>query len=188
MCLLNLPIIMDAELKETVIKNFPEDRAAFVKELVTLATGDTGGRGAAKTKIDLRRISHTLSMWTLIADPSNDALKCFPQKCENISTLLLEVADRLASEVVLPYLMKMFNMLAMHIGRLTLRFSDEEEEEVENDARRTELQQLSWKIKDPASDNRHEVIMRALWVRLFTTHDDCICRQCLGAYVPDLAL
>ncbi|KAJ5346029.1 hypothetical protein N7452_004033 [Penicillium brevicompactum] len=175
---------MDAELKETVIKNFPEDRAAFVKELVTLASGDTGGRGAARTKIDLRRISHTLSMWTLIADPSNDALKCFPQKCENISTLLLEVDFRGSS----PYLMKMFNMLAMHIGRLTLRFSDEEEEEVENDARRTELQQLSWKIKDPASDNRHEVIMRALWVRLFTTHDDCICRQCLGAYVPDLTL
>ncbi|CAI7624501.1 unnamed protein product [Penicillium bialowiezense] len=171
---------MDPELKKTVIENFPDDRHAFVEELVTLATGNTRGRGAAKTKIDLRRISHTLSMWTQITDPSNDALKCFPRKCENISTLLLEVADRLTSEVVPPYLMKMFNMLAIHIGRLTLCFSGKDDKEVEDDARRTELQELSWKLKDPSSDNRHEAIMRALWVRLYTTHDDCICRQCLG--------
>ena len=77
-------------------------------------------------------------------------------------------------------------MHAMQVGRLTLRSSGEEVRAVE-DAQRTYLSQLEWGLKTPGNNNDNDTILRRFWTRLHSTNDECICRQCLGMYVPTLS-
>jgi hypothetical protein len=178
---------MDPDFKKIVIADFPAERDSFVDELVALASGDTKGRGVAVIKTELLRMSNTMSMWTLITDDSDPAFACFPQKCEKLAAIIPEVGDRLTSQVIPPFLTKMFYMLSIIAGRLTLRSSIEEEEHVVKDAQRTELLQLRYGLRALEDDNHKESILRNLWTRLYILNDECICRQCLGMYVPHLS-
>jgi hypothetical protein len=177
---------MDPTFKLTVIAKFAEERDSFFDELEALSTGDTQGRKIAAIKADLLHMSNTLSMWKFVPDNSDAAFGCFPGKCENLAAIIPEVADRMAGGPFPPLLMKVFSMLAMHIGCLTLRFAAEEKLKVQVEAQRREYQQLEWESRAPEDDNENQSVLRSLWNRLYIINDECDCRQCFGEHVRTL--
>ncbi|EKV12136.1 hypothetical protein Pdw03_7059 [Penicillium digitatum] len=185
---------MHPDVKRAAIQNFKATRNEFVVELEKFSGGDPGGRLVPQIQTYLRQLFNTISMWTLIRKDSDQQGKCFEKKCENLMVLTDEISastnffatytfDGIA-DITEPVLMKMFDMLAMQVGSLTLHgWSDEDDESVQN-ARMAEQEQHRWEKKVLGEDDERCEILRHLWGRFYYKDQDCDCRQCMDFYLP----
>ncbi|CDM35946.1 hypothetical protein DTO013E5_5454 [Penicillium roqueforti] len=185
---------MQADVKAAAIENFQENRDGFVVELGKLSEGQTGGRCVPQIQTYLRKIFYTLSMWTLIREGSEKEGNCFEERCNNLMVLIEEISDSvrvilstnadLMTTIEDPVLMKLFGMLSMQVGSLTLHgLSDEDTEAVES-AKMVEREQRRWELKLFEEDDERRNYLRMIWARLYYKVHDCPCRQCCDFYLP----
>ena len=185
---------MQADVKAAAIENFQETRDAFVVELDELSEGQTRGRWVLQIQASLHQMINTMSMWTLIREGSEKEGNCFEERCKNLMVLIDEIS---AGVRVCPsnnadlmviiedrVLMKLFDMLSMQVGSLTLHgLSDEDTEAVES-AKMVEREQRRWELKFVEEDDYRRDYLRQIWAQLYYKVHDCPCRQCCDFYMP----
>ncbi|KGO77976.1 hypothetical protein PITC_025040 [Penicillium italicum] len=182
---------MQADVQRTALKNFETTRDEFVEELEGFSGGDAGGRGVVGVEVFLSRLLNTLSMWTLVRKDTDKQGKCFEKRCEILMVLTDEISAStnffkvsVAPTISEPVLMKMFDMLAMQVGSLTLRGCSDEDYEAVQNARMVEQEQYRWEHKPQEDDDDRRDILRNLWSRFYYKDQDCDCQLCTFSYLP----
>lgn len=173
---------MDPEILRMLLNEFPGERDEFTSHLKGFAMFNERGENTNNMRMVLLETSLTISSWPQLMDNSDPEHKCFQMKCENIASQIHQVVDRLGPSEVPLYLRRMIYMIALNIGRLTLRRWRDEEQNVEDNARLTEILQLYWEGKNTSTDSAKDTIMRQYWEKLYISDPDCTCRQCMGGF------
>ncbi|CAI7646693.1 unnamed protein product [Penicillium glandicola] len=179
--------MLDPDIHNSALANFETHRRSFVQDLEALARGDTQHRTIPRIRTDLQTMLYTLSMWTKVREGIIRESKCFEEKC----LILMGVIDQISIDIDItgptrtigdPVVKKMCQMLALHIGALTLDgFSDIDTEAVES-SREIELEQRRWEIKHEDYDDERGRKLRVVWVHMYYKVDDCLCGLCTGSY------
>jgi hypothetical protein len=173
---------MDAPTMQASREFFTNSRNGFVVYLQGLSAGETSGQDVTTIQTELRRISHRLSGWTgLLDDPNELTCSCLSDRCRNLSSIIVEVAELVTiRDGQLPVtVMKMFNMLAMQVGRLTLDGHREEDEYAQGFERMAKDEDRRWQIGSQGPDDGRAAILFGLWTRMnrISEHGlDCTCR------------
>ncbi|KAJ5145755.1 uncharacterized protein N7515_000319 [Penicillium bovifimosum] len=184
---------MDAHTRYLAVKHFVSDRAEYTDLLKSFAEGNTLNRTALRIKSDLLLISNTLWIWACITDTSlSDDTICFPRRCKALAIEVQEVGDDMivtnegTPEAAFDGLsQKIFGMLVLQIGRLTVPGYVHEDWEAERDARLAEREQSVWFCRDEEGDDVVTRILRRVWERLHVKVAECACRQCCDFYCGD---
>ena len=160
---------MDATTLQAAREFFAYSRDDFVIYIQELSAGDISGQNAAAIQIELHRIAHTLSGWMkLLDDPNGMTCSCFSERCCNLSDVILEVAGMVTSkDGQLPLtVMKMFDMLAMQLGRLSLDGHREEDEYARDFDRMAKDEDRRWQIGSQGPDDGRAELLFDLWTRM----------------------
>ncbi|KAJ5958664.1 uncharacterized protein N7479_005814 [Penicillium vulpinum] len=182
---------MQPDIQSSTLRTFQETRDEFSKDLENLSLGRSGGRYVPVIQSDLRRLINTLSMWTLVRAGIFHMGSCFEFKCQQLMDLIDEVAGQVTinRETLMiedPVIKRLFGMLAILVGRLTLSgFSNEDAKSVRA-ARLVEIEQRRWE-SNPAENDEGDwrlIYLRNFWGRAYLRQQECLCRQCLGCYLP----
>ncbi|KAJ5571775.1 hypothetical protein N7535_005435 [Penicillium sp. DV-2018c] len=147
---------------------FANKRDSFVAYFQELATGDPSGQDLSAIQSQLRRIAHSLSTWTDDHGDLNQAIcPCFVDRCVQLADFVIEVADLVAirHDRIPVVEMKMFHMLAMQVGRLTLDGYREDQYALEYD-RMAKEEDHRWEIKSQGPDDGRAALLFGLWTRL----------------------
>lgn len=184
---------MDAVTRQAAREFFADSRNGFVVYIQELSTGDPSGQDLATIQTELRRIAHTLSMWTELHDgPNAVTCICFVDRCSSLADVLVEVADLISiNDGRFPATtMKMFNMLAMQVGRLTLGGHGGEDEYALVFDRMAKEEHRRWQIRPQGPDDGRAALLFDMWTRLnrISNPDPACTFECLCAHAaPDLA-
>lgn len=148
---------------------FADSRNDFVVYIQKLSFGETSGQDIATIQTELRRIAHILSGWTgLLDDPNELTCSCFSDRCYNLSDVIVEVAELVTiKDGQLPLtVLKMFNMLAMQVGRLTLDGHRKEDEYARGFDRMAKDEDRRWQIGSQGPDDGRAALLFGLWTRM----------------------
>ncbi|KAJ5486379.1 hypothetical protein N7530_000679 [Penicillium desertorum] len=160
---------MDAPTMQASREFFANSRNNFVVYLPKLSAGEISGQDVTTIQTELRRISHRLSGWTgLLDDPNELTCSCFTDRCRNLSNIIVEVAELVTiRDGQLPVtVMKMFNMLAMQVGRLALHGHREEDEYAQGFDRMAKEEDRRWQIGSQGPDDSRAALLFGLWTRM----------------------
>ncbi|KAJ5291731.1 hypothetical protein N7478_000982 [Penicillium angulare] len=177
---------MDAKLRTSVINDFQFIRGDFLFHLQRYGEGQIEDRTLSDIQIELRRLRNTLSMWSLIpGSQGTGSLTCFETRCKCLADATEQIADTFTDghHNVTEFGLKMFEMLTLQLGRLTLEDSIGIDEEAGEWAIKAEMEQRKWESRNPADDTRNETMLRNLWARMHFKMI-CPCRQCLDFFIP----
>ncbi|CAG8233553.1 unnamed protein product [Penicillium nalgiovense] len=173
---------MDAPTMQASRDSFANSRNDFVVYIQGLSAGEFSGQDVATIQTELRRIAHTLSGWTeLLDDPNELTCSCFSDRCRNFSNIIVEVTELVITRGgQLPLtVMKMFNMLAMQVERLTLDGHREEDEYAQGFERMAKDEDRRWQIRSQGLDDGRAALLFGLWTRMnrISKHGpNCACR------------
>ncbi|CAG8889543.1 unnamed protein product [Penicillium egyptiacum] len=162
-------------------------REFFVVYFQDLSAGDIADQDVTKIQGELRRIAHTISGWTeLVDDPNKLTCSCFSDRCCNLSDIIVKVAELVTiKDGELPLaVMKMFNMLAMQVGRLTLDGHREEDEYARGFDRMAKDEERRWQIGSQGPDDGRAALLFGMWTRMNRISEpgpNCT-SKCLGAH------
>lgn len=178
---------MDAATMQASREFFDDSRNGFVLYIQGLSAGDISGQDVATIQSELRRIANTLSGWTEHSDHPNElTCSCFSDRCCNLSDMIVEVAELVTiKDGQLPLtVLKMFNMLYMQIGRLTLDGHREEDEYARGFDRMAKDEDRRWQIGSQGPDDGRAALLLGFWTRLnrFPKPGPNCTSECLGTY------
>ncbi|KAJ5143121.1 uncharacterized protein N7515_001908 [Penicillium bovifimosum] len=159
----------DTSTMDVARKAFANRRDSFVVYIQELSTGDPLGQDVGAIQYQLRRIAHSLSTWTdYQGDPNQAPCPCFADRCAKLAEVVIEVADRVTiqDEQIPVMTMKMFNMLAIQLGRLTLDGHREEDVYALGFDRMAREEDRRWEIKSQGPDDGRAALLFGLWTRL----------------------
>ncbi|KAJ5365048.1 hypothetical protein N7517_007934 [Penicillium concentricum] len=165
---------MDATTMKAAREFFVDSRNEFVVYLEQLSAGDISCQDVPAIQSELRRIAHTLSGWKELRDDSNEpTCSCFSDQCCNISGIIVEVAELITiKDGKLPLtVLKMFNMLAMQVGRLTLDGHREKDEYALTFDRLAKDEDRRWQIRSQGPDDGRAAVLFGLWTRMSRTSE-----------------
>ncbi|KAJ5473632.1 hypothetical protein N7475_003198 [Penicillium sp. IBT 31633x] len=159
---------MDKSAVGDAKKLFADSRGNFVVYLQGLSTGDPSGQDVATIQSQLRRVAHTLSTWSEVHDPNKTTCICFVDRCSNFAAVLTEIADLvIIRDGQIPVtVMKIFNMLAMQVGRLTLDDRREDDEYAMKYDRMAKEEDRRWQIGSQGPDDGRAELLFGLWTRM----------------------
>ncbi|OQE13918.1 hypothetical protein PENFLA_c042G04171 [Penicillium flavigenum] len=173
---------MDAPTVQASREFFANSRKGFVVYLQGLSAGEISGQDVTTIQTELRRISQRLSGWTgLLDDPNELTCSCFSDRCRNLSNIIVEVVEQVTiRDGQLPVtVMKMFNMLAMQVGRLTLDGHREEDKYAQGFERMAKDEDRRWQIGSQGPDDGRAALLFGLWTRMNRNSEhgpNCACR------------
>jgi hypothetical protein len=150
-------------------KVFANRRDSFVVYIQELSTGNPLGQDVGGIQSQLRRIAHSLSTWAEYhGDPNQATCPCFVDRCANLADVIVEVADLVTiQDGQIPVtVMKMFNMLAIQVGRLTLDGHREEDLYALGFDRMAKEEDRRWQIRSQGLDDGRAALLFGLWTRL----------------------
>lgn len=160
---------MDTTTLQALRESFDDSRNDFVLYIEGLAAGDISGLDVATIQTELRRIANTLSGWTEHSDHPNElTCGCFSDRCCNLSDIIVEIAELVTiKDGQLPLTVsKMFNMLYMQIGRLTLDGYSEEDKYARSFDRMAKDEDRRWQIGSQGPDDGKAALLFGLWTRM----------------------
>ncbi|KAI2715379.1 hypothetical protein CBS147332_5033 [Penicillium roqueforti] len=160
---------MDATTLQAAREFFADSRDDFVVYIQELSAGDISDQGAAAIQTELRRIAHTLSGWMeLRDDPNGMSCSYFSERCCNLSDIVVEVAEMVTIKdgQLPPTVMKMFGMLAIHLGRLSLNGHREEDKYARGFDRMAKDEDRRWQIGSQGPDDGRAELLLGLWTRM----------------------
>ncbi|KAJ5788120.1 hypothetical protein N7457_003110 [Penicillium paradoxum] len=159
---------MDIATKEAARKLFAHTRDDFVVYIQNLSTGDPSGQDVTTIQSELHRIAHTLSTWNELHDSHEATCVCFVNRCSNFADVLRQVADlvTIQDEQFPVVTMKMFNMLAMQIGRLTLDGHHGVDEYAMAFDRMAKEEDRRWQIGSQGQDDGRANLLFTLWTHM----------------------
>ncbi|KAJ5509098.1 hypothetical protein N7527_011241 [Penicillium freii] len=177
---------MDATTMQPSRDFFDDSRRDFVLYIQGLSAGDISGQDVATIQTKLRRIANTLAGWTEHSDHPNElTCSCFSDRCCNLSDIIVEVAELVTiKDGQLPLtVLKMFNMLSMQLGRLTLDGRHEEDEYTRHFDRMAKEEDRRWQIGSQGPDDGRAALLFGLWTRMnrFPKPGPNCTSECLGA-------
>ncbi|KXG54710.1 uncharacterized protein PGRI_078540 [Penicillium griseofulvum] len=156
------------------VQEFFDSRDEFVVYIHQLSAGDISCQDLAAIQIELHRIAHTLSRWKEFrSDPNEPTCSCFADQCGNLSGIIVEVAEMATiKDGQLPLtVLKMFDMLAMQVGRLTLD-GGKDEYALYYD-RMAKDEDRRWQIKSQGPDDGRAALLFGMWTRMSRTCPNC---------------
>ncbi|KAJ5503071.1 hypothetical protein N7463_005945 [Penicillium fimorum] len=165
---------MDATTLKAARDIFADSRNEFVVYFEQLSARDISCQGVPAIQIELRRIAHTLSGWKELRNDSNEpTCSCFSDRFSNLSGIVIEVADLVTiKDGRLPLTVpKMFNMLAIQVGRLTLDDHREKDEYALGFDRLAKYENLRWQIGSQGPDDGRAALLFGLWTRMSRTSE-----------------
>lgn len=120
---------------------------------------------------------------------SEQASFCFLLKCQVITHTIQDAIDTLRTQRLFSprEVAEILNMIAHHVGRLTLSKQENVDLYAEHMDRETERSNAMWKSRKPLPDAKSEHRIRKLreiWERLHFTVPECDCLQCLRGPRP----
>ncbi|KAJ5824446.1 hypothetical protein N7447_006786 [Penicillium robsamsonii] len=165
---------MDATTLKAAREFFADSRNEFVVYLEQLSAGDISCQDVPAIQIELRRIARTLSGWKELRNYSNEpTCSCFSDHLCNLSGIVVEVADLVTIKGGrLPLTVsKMFNMLAMQVGRLTIDGYREKDEYALSFDRLAKYEDRRWQIGSQGPDDGRAALLFGLWTRMSRTSE-----------------
>jgi hypothetical protein len=169
---------------KTARETFIEKRNALVTVIETLSH-QLEGKDDATIVNELRRMGNSLEVCSRIGQNLN-LCDCIPRKCCNLASIIEEIADQIEfdqadlnqtedtelvqvdfEEVTLHKSLKtIYQMLAMHVGRLTLDNSLYVDGYAMHFAQKINEEDVKWALKTRKRDEKPY----ALWVRMHRIH------------------
>ncbi|KAJ5170682.1 uncharacterized protein N7500_003465 [Penicillium coprophilum] len=165
---------MDASTLKAMREFFADSRNEFVVYLEQLSVGDISCQDVPAIQIELRRIAHTLSGWKQLQNDSNESTcSCFSNQCCNLSDIIVEVAELVTiNDGQLPLtVLKMFNMLAMQVGRLTLDNRREKDQYALGFDCLAKDEDRRWQLQSQGPDDGRAALLFDLWTRMSRTSE-----------------
>ncbi|KAJ5207207.1 hypothetical protein N7491_002163 [Penicillium cf. griseofulvum] len=142
-------------------REFFDSRDEFVVYIQQLSAGDISCQDLAAIQIELHRIAHTLSWWKeLRSDPNEPTCSCFADQCGNLRNGQLPLT-----------VLKMFSMLALQVGKLTL--DGRKDEYALCYDRMAKDEDRRWQIKSQGPDDGRAALLFGLWTRMSRTSEHC---------------
>jgi hypothetical protein len=184
---------MEPSTRDLAVKHFTSDRSHYTNLLQQFAAGNTLNRTALRIKSDLLLITNTLWIWACITDTSlSDDTLCFARRCKALAIEVQEVGDNMfvtderTPDAAFDELSrKIFGILVLQIGRLTVPGYVHGDWEAERDAELAEREQSVWFCRDEEGDDLVMRVLRGVWDRLHVKVAECACRQCCDVYCDD---
>ncbi|KAJ5964663.1 uncharacterized protein N7479_004539 [Penicillium vulpinum] len=164
---------MDATAMQVARESFAYSRNDFVAYIQELAAGDMSGQDVAAIQTELHRIANTLSGWTESVNDPKLTCSCFSDHCCKLSFVIAEVAEMFTvQDGQLPLtVLKMLNMLAMQVGRVTLDGHREEDEFARGFDHMAKDEDRRWQIKSQGPDDGRSALLFGLWTRMNRTSE-----------------
>ncbi|KAJ5617466.1 hypothetical protein N7537_002580 [Penicillium hordei] len=178
---------MDATTMQASREFFDDSRNDFVLCIQELCAGGISGQDVATIQTELCRIANTLSGWTEHSDYPNElTCSCFSDRCCNLSDIIVEVAELVTiKDGELPLtVLKIFDMLSIQIGRLTLDGHREEDEYARSFDRKAKDEDRRWQIGFQGPDDGRTALLFGFWTRMnrFPKPGPNCMSECLGAH------
>lgn len=173
------------------IGRFADERDAFVNTFRSICQSLFQQRESTyKIAKWLDQLAYEFDLFKIIAETERVS-RCFRMKCDLIKHTIQDTSDILKTrpnserEVA-----EMLDMIATHIGRLTLSRRKGVDLYAENMNRLAEETNTQWQTRRRAASPATERKQRGLheiWVRLHLTVPGCVCLQCVrgqGSNIP----
>ncbi|KAJ5097096.1 hypothetical protein N7456_007817 [Penicillium angulare] len=177
---------MNAELRTSAISDFQMIRDDFLSRLEKYSKGELENKTFYDIQTELRRLRNTLSMWSLIPEgDETGTLTCFKARCNRLEDATEKITNNFADfhRNVTEHGLKMFEMLTIQLGRLTLKDSTGTDEKAGEWSIKAEMEQRKWESRNPADDTDDEDMLRMIWC-IMQFKMVCPCKQCMGRFIP----